>query len=278
MMAEEKQAIVSVHGRIGVIRLNRPKRLNAFTEVMFIQLMQGLRELNDHPDTVFTVLTGTGRFYSSGIDVLDQASGQGQPSEDMSLQERKTAYAKSGARGIEMLRLMIDHKKVLILALNGPAVGGGAAWFAGVADLVYVSDSAYIQIPFNALGLVPELGSGVIFPQSMGMRRASELLMFGRQLNAEEMERQGLANRIFPTNGFHETLMKYLEQQLEENDGTSMMECKRLMVEPVREARMLGVYRATDALSAAQASGRPAIRFKAKQKALAEKSAAKSKM
>lgn len=50
---------------------------------------------------------------------------------------------------MELLRSMIDHKKVLILALNGPAVGGGAAWFPGIADIVLASNTAWLQCPFS---------------------------------------------------------------------------------------------------------------------------------
>jgi peroxisomal 3,2-trans-enoyl-CoA isomerase len=78
-----------------------------------------------------------------------------------------------------MLRSIIDHKKVFILALNGPGVGGGAAWFEGVADIVLASDNSYLQVPFSALGLVPENGSAINFAQSMGVHRANEFLMFG---------------------------------------------------------------------------------------------------
>ena len=49
-----------------------------------------------------------------------------------------------------MLRGIIDHRKVFVLALNGPAVGGGAAWFTGVADIVLASSSVYLQVPFSA--------------------------------------------------------------------------------------------------------------------------------
>ena len=82
---------------------------------------------------------------------------------------------------MELLRSLIDHKKVLVVALNGPAVGGGGAWFPGVADIVLASDKAYLQIPFSALGLVPENGSALTFAQSMGVHRANEFLMFGDQ-------------------------------------------------------------------------------------------------
>jgi peroxisomal 3,2-trans-enoyl-CoA isomerase len=53
-----------------------------------------------------------------------------------------------------MLRSIIDHHKVFILALNGPAVGGGAAWFTGMADIVLASQSVYLQVPFSALGMI----------------------------------------------------------------------------------------------------------------------------
>lgn len=56
----------------------------------------------------------------------------------------------------ELLRSMIDHTKVLILALNGPAVGGGAAWFPGIADIVLASNTAWLQCPFSGyVGLSP---------------------------------------------------------------------------------------------------------------------------
>lgn len=56
-----------------------------------------------------------------------------------------------------MLRSIIDHKKVFVLALNGPRVGGGAAWFKGIADIVFAAEGASLQIPFNALTLIPGL-------------------------------------------------------------------------------------------------------------------------
>ncbi|KAH0831534.1 hypothetical protein FOPE_00577 [Fonsecaea pedrosoi] len=65
--------VVEVQGRIGTIRLNRPKALNAFTTTMMMDVITALRELNQHPDTVFTVITGEGRFFSSGVDVKGEA-------------------------------------------------------------------------------------------------------------------------------------------------------------------------------------------------------------
>ena len=161
---------------------------------------------------------------------------------------------------------MIDHKKVLVLALNGPAVGGGAAWFEGVADIVLAADTAYLQVPFNALGLVPELGSATTFYHSIGAHRANDFLMFGRKLTAQELEQWGLINRVFPTQGFHQKVIEFLDEQLSVNDGKSMMETKRLQNLPLRRERMLAVYDATEALAERFVEDAPKRRFAEKNK------------
>jgi Delta3-Delta2-enoyl-CoA isomerase len=139
------------------------------------------------------------------------------------------------------MRSIIDHKKVVVLALNGPAVGGGAAWFEGLSDIVVASDDAWLQVPFSALGLVPEFGSAINWSHSVGVHRANEYLMFGRKIGIKEMQDWGMVSQIFPKQGFHDSVVKYLEEQLAVNDGKSMMEVKRLQNAPIRDARMIAV-------------------------------------
>ncbi|KAG0645840.1 hypothetical protein D0Z07_7942 [Hyphodiscus hymeniophilus] len=232
--------VVEVSGGIGVIKFNRPKSLNAFGGNMIPEAIDALRILNDHSDTTFTVITGEGRFFSAGADV----------------------------RGTELMRSMIDHKKIVVLALNGPAVGAGAAWFPGVADIVLASDKTYFQIPFSALGLVPENGSAVIFAQSMGVHRANEFLMFGTKLSAQDMEKYGIVNKIFPSEGFHGYVKKYLEEHLKDKDAKSMMEVKRLQNASTRDQRIVAVFNSVDALSERFVEGAPVERFKLKMQEL----------
>jgi peroxisomal 3,2-trans-enoyl-CoA isomerase len=99
----------------------------------------------------------------------------------------------------------------------------------------------------------------------MGVHRANDFLMFGRKLTVQELESWGLINRVFPVEGFHNSVTEFLEKQLEVNDGVSMMETKRLQNLPLRSERILAVYNATDALSERLASGAPAARFRAKK-------------
>lgn len=170
------------------------------------------------------------------------------------------------------MRSIIDHKKVFVLALNGPGVGGGAAWFEGIADIVLAAEGAYLQVPFNALGLVPENGSAIAFSQSMGVHRANDFLMFGRKVTVEELEQWGMVNRIFPVKNFHQSVVTFLEEQLDVNDGKSMMETKRLQNAPLRDGRIIAVYNSIDALAERFVEDAPLKRFAEKKKLLECKS------
>ncbi|CAG8978057.1 hypothetical protein HYALB_00000728 [Hymenoscyphus albidus] len=265
MTSTYNDIVLTVEGQIGTIKI-----LNAFGGKMMLEAISALRELNEHPDTVFTVLTGEGRFFSSGADV--RGSGLESTVEHATDAEKKVAFLERFAPALEMLRSIIDHRKVFVLALNGPAVGGGAAWFTGVSDIVLASSSVYLQVPFSDLGLVPENGSAIIFAQSMGVHPANEFLMFGRKLSAEELLQWGMVNQIFSVEGFHDHVRKYLNDQLEVNDGKSMMEMKRLQNEPQRSVRLIAVVNSMDALAERFVDGAPTQRFVEKKKLMEAKS------
>ena len=165
-----------------------------------------------------------------------------------------------------LVRQLIQHKKVLVLALNGPAVGGGAAWFPGLADIVLASKTTYLQCPFAALGLVPEFGSVANFAETMGVHRANDFLMFGRKLSVDELERWGLVNYVFEAEGFHEKVIEFLEEQLKVNDGNSMMEHKRLMNYSLIPGRLSALHDSVDALTERFVVDAPAQRFAEKGK------------
>jgi len=271
-----KNIIVEVIGQIGVLYLNRPKTLNAFGDNLGEEVVLGLRELNEHPDTVFTVLTGKGRFFSSGADV--RGTNPTATSSGLSGGQKKLASYSRYAVTLEMMRSVIDHKKVLILALNGPGVGGGAAWFQGVADIVFAAEGAWLQVPFSALGLVPENGSIVTLAQSIGVHRANEFLMFGKKLSVEELQTMGLVNTIFPAQDFHKHVIEYLQEQLNINDGKSMILTKQLANAPLRDQRMVAVYNAFDALAERSVDGASVDRFAARKNDLEAKSKSRSKL
>ncbi|KAF2275057.1 peroxisomal d3,d2-enoyl-CoA isomerase [Westerdykella ornata] len=269
-----------IRGKIGIISFNRPQALNSFGGNLITDTIDALRVLNEHPDTVFTVLTGEGRFFSAGADVKGVSGMNGDAPTYRNMAEKKLSFLHRFAYATELLRSMIDHTKVLVLALNGPAVGGGAAWFPGIADLVLASHTAWLQCPFSALGLVPENGSALSFAQHMGIHRANDFLMLGTKLSPKELLDCGMYNRVFDSQGeaFKGEVVRFLEKQLEVNDGKSMMEMKRLQNAPIRDARMMAVVNAVDALAERFVEDAPIQRFAKKRAELAAKSKARSKL
>ncbi|KAI2790113.1 hypothetical protein POX_d05618 [Penicillium oxalicum] len=255
---------VEVKGQIGIIKFNRPKSLNSFGGNLLVDTLHAVKELDENPETVFTVLTGEGRFFSAGADVRGSRPLDDDHSE-LTKTQLKILHLERFTPMMELMKALIDHQKVFVLAMNGPGVGGGAAWFQGIADIILASENAYLQVPFSSLALVPEAGSATNLARHMGIHRANDFLMFGRKLTAQEMESWGLVNRLFPVEGFHQSVIEFLEAQLETNDGISMIEAKRLQNLPLRSERILAVYNATDALAERLASGAPAARFKAKK-------------
>ncbi|KAL6705884.1 hypothetical protein ACN47E_006344 [Coniothyrium glycines] len=278
MASEYSDIKFEIKGQIGVIKLNRPKALNSFGGNLIPDIIAALRALDEHPDTIFTVLTGEGRFFSAGADVKGVAFSDAV--EYKNLAEKKLALSGRFVYATELLRSMIDHRKVLILALNGPAVGGGAAWFPGIADIVLATSGAWLQCPFSALALVPENGSALSFAQHMGIHRANDFLMFGRKLSAQELEQSGMYNYVWEETGdaFQKKVIDFLEGQLKANDGKSMMEMKRLQNAPIRDQRLIAVVNAVDALVERFVEDAPKKRFEEKRKELEAKSKTRSKI
>lgn len=183
--------------------------------------------------------------------------------------EKKIFWMQNFAVGMELVRSMIDHKKVLVLALNGPGVGAGAAWFQGASDLFYAAEGSWLQVTFSQMGLVPENGSAINWAQSMGVHRANEWLMLGGKATVEELKEIGMVNRIFPKEGFHGHVHGYLKGMLEERSGKSMMEMKRLQNMNTRDARILALYESSNALAERFVEGEPMVRMTAKMNELA---------
>lgn len=247
-------------------QLNRPKQLNSFGGSLVEDTIAALRELDNHPDTTFTVITGEGRFFASGADVTGIAN---TPSTFQNDGQKKIFWMQRFAVGMELVRAMIDHKKVLITAMNGPGVGAGAAWFQGSSDLLYAVEGTWLQVTFSQMGLVPENGSAVNWAHSMGSHRANDWLLFGGKATVEELKEAGLVNKIFPKENFHAAVHAHLKEMLRERSGKSMMEMKRLSNKATRDARILALYDSMDALAERFVEGEPMVRMKAKMDELA---------
>lgn len=203
-MSSEPAFIVAYDGAVATITLNKPKRLNAMTIDMYKQLGNILREIATHDEVVATVITGNGRFFSAGADVMGFQSDDGsRPTYDT---DRETWLHNFVLNNLDTTKAFYEHPKILIAALNGPAVGLSAALIAH-ADFIYVAESAYILTPFSSLGLVAEGGASLMFVKRMGLSKANEALLLSRKISSADLLQCGFANRIFPDEGFHEAVM-----------------------------------------------------------------------
>jgi Delta3-Delta2-enoyl-CoA isomerase len=132
------------------------------------------------------------------------------------------------------------HPKILVVALNGPAVGLSAA-LTGWADFIYAAPHTFLLTPFSSLGLVSEGGASVGFVQRMGIPKANEALIMSKRLSCEELVHCGFVNKVFDTKPTEQE--KFLELVLNEVDDRlgehlvpgSLTRIKALIRKPYRD-------------------------------------------
>lgn len=175
---------------VGVLTLDRPDSLNSLTFAIYAQLERLFAEL-EHDDAVKSVvLTGAGKGFCSGGNVDDIIG---------ALLVADTAATLRFTRMTgAVVRNMMRLSKPIVAAVNGTAAGAGTV-LAMAADLRVLSTSASFAFLFTKVGLTgADMGAAWLLPRIVGSGRASELLMLGDKIDAEECHRIGLANRVVP--------------------------------------------------------------------------------
>jgi 2-(1,2-epoxy-1,2-dihydrophenyl)acetyl-CoA isomerase len=180
-----------IEDAVAEITLNRPERLNAWTDQLGAELRSAILE-DAADDSVRAVLiTGAGRGFSSGADVKEMLergqNGDQGPDVGTLLRERYHPIIK----GIRQL------PKPVIAAVNGPAVGIGCS-LALACDLIWAADSAIFGLAFVNIGLVPDGGSTMLVPIAVGKARALEMALLGDPVSAPQALDWGLINRVVP--------------------------------------------------------------------------------
>ncbi|KAK5054523.1 hypothetical protein LTR84_001414 [Exophiala bonariae] len=223
----------TTRGKFAIITLNKPSKLNALTLSEFYDLANLLREIDERHEIVVTILTGTGRFFSAGADVSR--------SPPLSNQDTRRHLLQTFVAGnLYLTRAAATHSKILVAALNGPAVGGGAA-VAAFADFIYATPEAYLLLPFASLGLVAEVGTSRTLVQRMGISLANEAMLMGRKISAEELLKCGFLSQIINAGDndgdFLAMVLKELQVLLGDHlSSESMLGIKVLLRQPTRDA------------------------------------------
>lgn len=129
--------------------------------------------------------------------------------------------------------VLIKAEKVLIAAVNGPAVGHGTSSVA-LYDLVYAVPDAFFTTPFARLGISAEACSSVSFMRIMGRQKASALILAGERLTAQEMESAGLVTKILPKDGFLDEVMK-IAKRIADQPPEATKYNKHLLMQPFKQ-------------------------------------------
>ena len=208
--------------RVRTITLDRPEALNAFDEALYDATTEALLAAAEDPTVAVVLLTGNGRAFSAGTDLLE-------------MHERATnpdfVPGKHGFLGL--IDSLVEFPKPLVCAVNGLGLGIGAT-ILGFADLAFMSTGARLKCPFTSLGVAPEAASSYLFPRSMGRQNAAWMLLSAEWVTAKEALAAGLVWRVcepdelLPEAGRHAEL-------LASRPISSLVAVKRSMTAPLSE-------------------------------------------
>ncbi|MCD2111615.1 enoyl-CoA hydratase-related protein [Rhodococcus rhodochrous] len=186
----EDSVVLERHGEIAVMRLNRPDRLNAFTDEMGERLIAMFDETDADDETRAVVVTGTGRGFCAGADLA--AGGDTFVLGD----DPDTGGAPPDLGGRVTLRIYRSLKPV-IAAINGPAAGVGVTMTLP-ADIRIAADTAKFGFVFTRRGLVPEACSTWFLPRAVGISTAVEWTVGGKMVPVAEALERGLVREVLP--------------------------------------------------------------------------------
>lgn len=176
--------IVETHGRVGLIKINRPEALNALNDQVVDQIGAALNEFEHDENIGAIVITGSEKAFAAGADI-------GAMAEYSYMDAYKGDYITRNWERVKTCR------KPVIAAVAGYALGGGCE-LAMMCDMIYAADTARFGQPEVKLGIIPGAGGTQRLPRAIGKAKAMDLCLTARMLNAEEAERAGLVARVIP--------------------------------------------------------------------------------
>jgi enoyl-CoA hydratase/carnithine racemase len=195
---------------IVLVSINRPEIKNALSILVLLELHRAA-DLFDRDDTALAMII-TGAKAADNPDPTTEAFSSGgyfNPAELESLDEETRAQFDLMDIAQKKLCLKLwQINKPIIAAINGLAIGGGFTVPLACADLIYVSEHAWVKLPFIRLGILPELASSYLLPRILGFQRAKEIFFFGETLDAPKLLHLGLVNKILP----HDELIPYSKE------------------------------------------------------------------
>jgi enoyl-CoA hydratase len=183
--------------KVGLVRLNRPKALNALNSQLMIELHTALKDFENDDDIHCMVLTGNERAFAAGADIKEMAD---QSYVDMMMRQNVSdRFDFSG------------YSKPIIAAVSGFALGGGCE-MSMACDMIVASDTAVFGQPEINLGVLPGGGGTQRLTRAVGKALAMEIVLADRRLTAEEALQHGLVNRVVAPEIYLEEALKLAQK------------------------------------------------------------------
>ncbi len=185
--------LVETHGKVGLIRLNRPHALNALSSPLIEDLNKALEAFETDPGIGAIVLTGSDKAFAAGADIKE-------------MRDKSFADVFLGDF-ISRWENVAKTRKPVIAAVAGFALGGGCE-LAMMCDFILAADTAKFGQPEIKLGVIPGAGGTQRLTRFVGKSKAMEMCLTGRMMDAAEAERSGLVSRIVPAASLVEEAIK----------------------------------------------------------------------
>jgi len=174
--------LVETRGRVGLVRLNRPKQLNALNDALMNELGDALAGFDADEGIGAMVVTGSEKAFAAGADI-------GAMKDWGYMDVYKGEYITRNWERMKSIR------KPVIAAVSGYALGGGCE-LALMCDIIIAADTAKFGQPEIKLGIIPGAGGTQRLPRAVGKAKAMDLVLTGRIMDAAEAERAGLVSRV----------------------------------------------------------------------------------
>src|SRR6266576_1673028 len=186
--------LVETRGRVGLATLNRPKALNALNDALMNELGDALAKFDADEGIGAMVVTGSEKAFAAGADI-------GAMKDWGYMDVYKGEYINRNWARMKSIR------KPVIAAVAGYALGGGCE-LALMCDIIIAADTAKFGQPEIKLGIIPGAGGTQRLPRAVGKAKAMDLVLTGRNMDAQEAERCGLVARVVPAERLHEEVLE----------------------------------------------------------------------
>ncbi len=188
--------IVERHGRVGIVRLNRPQALNALNATLRNELLGAVEAFDADADVGCILITGSDKAFAAGADIKEMA-------DKSYIDIFRADYAADYER-------LTRVRKPVIAAVAGFALGGGCE-LAMMCDFIIAADNAKFGQPEIKLGIIPGIGGTQRLARAVGKAKAMDLILTGRMMDAAEAERSGLVARVVAAARLMEEALKVAE-------------------------------------------------------------------